>query len=96
MITVCHRLPPHCSQGLMSMPGILMDPLAGRYDTAMDKDIYDVFRGIVNSLRGSVIDTEIAEWLAIIDKHAEAATAPGPESAVVPLRDYTAPEPADA
>ena len=44
----------------------------------MDKDIYDVFRGIVNSLRGSVIDTEIAEWLAIIDKHAEAATAPAP------------------
>lgn len=55
-----------------------MDPLAGRYDTAMDNDIYDVFRGIVNSLRGSVIDTEIAEWLAIIDKHAEAATAPAP------------------
>ena len=67
-----------------------MDPLAGRYDTAMDKDIYDVFRGIVNSLRGSVIDTEIAEWLAIIDKHAEAAQAPAP----APAKPEAKPEPA--
>jgi hypothetical protein len=70
-----------------------MDPLAGRYDTAMDKDIYDVFRGIVNSLRGSVIDTEIAEWLAIIDKHAEAAAASAP-AGPAPAPEPAAPAPA--
>jgi hypothetical protein len=41
-------------------------------------DIYDVFRLLVNACRGSLIDTDIARALEIIDKHAEAALAPAP------------------
>ena len=69
-----------------------MDPLAGRYDTAMDKDIYDVFRLLVNAVAkaGTLIDTDAAEALAIIDKHAEAAQAPAP----APAKPEAKPEPA--
>jgi hypothetical protein len=59
-------------------------------------DIYDVFRLLVNACRGSLIDTDIARALEIIDKHAEAALAPAPSPAAQQEADWTAPEPADA